>query len=380
MTIRHVDLLLCALTVAILTSCSSPEGSQPGAVPAQTTPSPTEEQAPAQTAIPTAVPLETTLAPARQVIDEKNLARLQSYRAFTMPAAVRAVEFSPDGTLLAAACGDGESSDVTIWDVESGERVYTLSGHTAIVWDVTFSPDGRYLATSSKDQTARIWQASDGTPIQLFRAPGEVTSAAFTPDGRYFAYGGVDGWPNAAVWLVDTGTWNQVVKVEEGWNIPAILFTPDSRLMIAGGISRNVRAWYIPEGDQVYILYYPGQVFDLALSPDARTLAGAPCTESKDNTCQNVELWLRDAGSGAIQARIYAGSSPIQALRYAPGGRLLLTGSQDGMLKGWAMPEGSLLTTIPLNTGTIEDLAFSPGGELLATAGSDGTIRIWNAP
>jgi WD40 repeat protein len=323
---------------------------------------------------------EPTSTPARRLIGSGNIGQLQPFRAFTMEAAIRAVEFSPDGSLLASASGDSDSYEVALWDVESGQLVRKLTGHTAIVWDVTFSPDGQYLASSSKDQTVRVWQVADGAQVHVFNAPGEVTSVAFTPDGRYLAYGGVDSWPVAAVWLVETGTWNQVLQVEEGWNIPAILFTPDSLLMIAGGISRNVRAWYVPQGDQVYIIYFPGQVYDLALSPDSRTLAAAPCTESSANICQNVELWLRDAGSGAIQARIFAGTSPIQALQYSPDGGLLLTGSQDGVLKAWSMPGAEILVTLPLHPGTIEDLAFSPGGDLLATAGSDGTVRVWRAP
>ena len=380
MPMRRIKVHASIILLFTLTACSSSGEPAPGPTSTEQAVSPAATSTLAATAVPSPLPSEPPSAPAGLSIQPGNIARLQSFRAFTMSAAVRAVEFSPDGTMLASASGDSERYEVAIWNVESGERITTFKGHTAIVWDVTFSPDGAYLASSSKDRTARIWQVSTGTQLHVFNAPDEVTSVAFTPDGKYFAYGGVDGWPNAAVWLVDTSTWSQVVKVEEGWNIPAILFTPDSLLMIAGGISRNVRAWYIPEGNQVYIIYYPGQVYDLALSPDARTLAAAPCTESSNNTCQNVELWLRDAGSGAIQARVYAGSSPVQAIRYAPDGSLLLTGSQDGVLKGWSMAGGELVRTIPLTSAAIEDLAFSPDGDLLATAGSDGTIRIWNIP
>ena len=376
----HPPLMVSIIVYAIALGACSAQGNMTlePTTPTETLP-PTAES-PVSTAVEPLETPEPTMVPTRQTIESGNIAQLQLFRTLTMDAAIRAVEFSPDGSQLASASGDTDSYEVVLWDVESGQLVRKLTGHTAIVWDVTFSPDGQYLASSSKDQTVRVWQVDDGSEVHVFHAPGEVTSVAFTPDSRYLAYGGVDSWPVAAVWLVEAGSWNQVLKVEEGWNIPAILFTPDSLLMIAGGISRNVRAWYIPQGDQVYIIYFPGQAYDLALSPDARTLAAAPCTASSANICQNVELWLRDAGSGAVQARIFAGTSPIQALRYSPDGGLLLTGSQDGVLKAWSVPGAEILVALPLHQGTIEDLAFSSGGDLLATGGSDGTVRVWRAP
>jgi WD40 repeat protein len=376
MTLRRVLLLASCALMGALAACASgqpaPEAmpSEPSLEAAASPNPPTPEPSPLPEATPT---------PARRTIQSGNISQLLPLRAFSMDAAVRAVDFSPDGSLLAAASGDEKSFEVVVWEVESGRLAHALTGHSAIVWDVAFSPDGRYLASSSKDHSVRVWQVEDGTQIQVFDAPDEVTSVAFTPDGQYLAYGGVDDWPQAAVWVVEVGSWKPVVKVEEGWNIPAIVFTPDSLLMIAGGISRNVRAWYIPQGNQVYIIYYPGQVYDLALSPDAHTLAAAPCTESSTNTCLNVELWLREAGTGEIQARIYAGTSPIHAMCYSPDGALLLSGSQDGVLKAWDRG-GNLLATQQMHPGTLDDIAFSPAGDLLATAGSDGTVRLWRAP
>jgi WD40 repeat protein len=377
MAFRGTLYLASCMLLGALAACTGATQPAPEVTPTELSVEPTTDLS-SPTSEPSPVP-EFTPTPARHPIQSGNISQLQPFRAFSMDAAVRAVDFSPDGSLLVAASGDDNSYEIALWEVESGQLIHTLAGHTAIIWDVAFSPDGRFLASGSKDQSVRVWQVEDGEQIQVFNTPGEVTSVAFTPDGRYLAYGGVDGWPQAAVWVVDVGTWDPVVKVEEGWNIPAIVFTPDSLLMIAGGISRNVRAWYIPQGNQVYLIYYPGQVYDLALSPDAHTLAAAPCTESSANTCLNVELWLREAGTGEIQARIYAGTSPIYALRYSPNGALLLSGSQDGMLKAWDR-DGNLLATMQLHPGTLEDIAFSPLGDLLATAGSDGTVRLWRAP
>jgi len=371
---------ILALAAFSLAACAGRTASVTEPAPTATVNTPASTPTAEPVVQPTPVPPTETSAPEPVAISAGNISQLGPVRFFSMNSVVRAIDFSPDGSLLVAAAGNGDSYRLAIWRVADGAVLHELVGHTAIVWDAAFSPDGQYVASSSKDRTVRVWRVDDGSQVQVFQAPDEVSSVAFTPDGHYLAYGGVDGWPQAAIWLVEVGGWNQVMKVEEGWNIPAILFTPDSLLMIAGGISRNVRAWYIPQGDQVYIIYFPGQVLDLALSPDAGTLAAAPCTESSGNTCQNVELWLRDAGNGNIKARLFAGAQPVQALQYTPAGDLLLTGDQVGALKAWAMPAGDLQSTVQLHAGSIEDLAISPDGSLLASASSDGTVRLWGVP
>jgi len=369
-------LFLCAATATLIAGCG--RGTPP---PAEPLINQTEVDLPEEITVPTeTAPPAPTPTATRKPFDQDSIIQLVPERAFSMGAAVRAVSISSDGVLVAGASGDDQSYEIGVWSLESGEQVVAMEGHTAIIWDVAFSPDGRYLASSSKDYTVRVWQVSDGAQVFRFDAPGEITSVAFTPDGRYLAFGGVENWPVAAVWVLQVDGWSQIAKVAEGWNIPAIVFTPDSRLMIAGGISRNMRAWYIPEGSEVYRLYYPGQVYDLALSPDARVLASAPCILSSANQCAEVELWLRDSGTGEVLKQVSAGSSAVQALTYSPDGGLLVAGNQVGWLQIWAMPEARPIGVLQLHPGTVEDLAFSPDGSRLVSAGSDGTICVWRTP
>ena len=84
-----------------------------------------------------------------------------------------AVEFSPNGRRLAASGGlynlrgnrqvkQLETGEVTIWDVDSGEEVWTMPQVKSTVYGLAFSPDGRRLATGSEDGTVLIL---DGTPL-----------------------------------------------------------------------------------------------------------------------------------------------------------------------------------------------------------------------
>jgi WD40 repeat protein len=111
---------------------------------------------------------------------------------------LQAVAFDPTGTRVATTHTAGTPE---LWDVETGERIATLVGHSGAVGAVTFSPDGSLLATAGFDATVRLWDVESAVLALTLRGHAEqVWDVAFSPDGSKLVSFANDG---IRVWALD---------------------------------------------------------------------------------------------------------------------------------------------------------------------------------
>ena len=123
-------------------------------------------------------------------------------------ASVTAVAFSPDGQQLASSSFD---QTIKVWEICTGRCIFTLQGHTNSVWAIAFSPDGQQLASGSFDWTIRVWNITTGRCTHTLRGhTAPVTSISYQPLATPFPNSMVDNWQ-----LVSSG-FDQTIKV---WNL-----------------------------------------------------------------------------------------------------------------------------------------------------------------
>ncbi|RYN98517.1 Vegetative incompatibility protein, partial [Alternaria tenuissima] len=279
---------------------------------------------------------------------------------------VYAVAFSPDGKTLASTSWD---NTVKLWDAGSGKAVQTLKGHSGRVNAVAFSPDGKTLASASWDETVKVWDAGSGKALHTLKGHSSLVSAvAFSPDGKTLASASFDA--TVKVWDAGSGKAVQTLK-GHSLGVNAVAFSPDGKTLASASWDEKVKVWDAGSGKALQTLKgHSLGVTTVAFSPDGKTLA----TASFDAT---VKLW--DAGSGKAVQTLKGHSAKVSAVAFSPDGKTLASASFDATVKLWDAGSGKAVQTLKGHSSGVNAVAFSPDGKTLASASYDETVKLWDA-
>ncbi|HSR99178.1 MAG TPA: WD40 repeat domain-containing protein, partial [Kofleriaceae bacterium] len=272
---------------------------------------------------------------------------------------IRRMTFSGDGRRLAVAGG----SDAQVWDIEHRQRLAALRGHASSVTSVAFSPDGLRLASSSKDGTCRLWDASTGQPLALIPSIEAIEWVAFSRDGGRIAVGGAAG---ASVW--DSRNDARRVVLDVGESVTSVALRRDGAEVVACGDHGAVRAWSTRDGTPLAVIASSAACI-AAVTPDGTTVI----TGGADGRAQ---VW--DAASARpLRELAPAGAPQILTVAMGPEGRRVVTGHEDNDARIWDIASGQLLATLTGHRQAIFATAWSPDGTRVATCSTDGTAMIW---
>ena len=276
---------------------------------------------------------------------------------------VYSIAFSPDGKIMASSSKD---QTIILWDTENFQNIRTLYGHSDVVRSVAFSPDGTILASGSWDRTVRLWNTETWELIRtLYGHSGEVMVVNFSPDGKLLASAAEDG--SVRLWEVETGL---LVRVIPAGLIEArgASFSPDGKTLATGANDLTLKLWDVETGQLLRILdsknYWIG---DTAWSPDGSKLA---CRSG-----QGVNIY--DPVSGKRLLLMPALSTRIATVHWSRDGEMVMSGCSDKVGRIWDAETGQLLKSINQHSSEIWDMLPSPDGRYIVTASSDKTIQIW---
>jgi WD40 repeat protein/serine/threonine protein kinase len=285
----------------------------------------------------------------------------------TDEAGLDSLAISPDGNILAV--GDFFDKTVKLYDIASRQRVAVLRGHEMRVWCVTFAPGGQNLASTGSDGTVLLWNLATKGPVAKFQHDSGVLEASFSPDGKLLAAGGTTGLVRVVlVWEIATR--QQVARLAG----TRVQFSPDGTLL-ATNSGNALHLWDVTTWREVAAFEagaYDGfELGALAFAPDGKILA----TGAADGT---LRLW--DVAQKRQVASSRAHASRLHSAAFSPDGRRLATGGLDGTVKLWDVGLLQEVANFTGHHGPVGSLAFLPDGNTLATASYDATVRLWQAP
>jgi WD40 repeat protein len=229
---------------------------------------------------------------------------------------------SLDGLTLA-------DSRVGLWDLKTGELITLKSGEATAESAVAFSPVGSVLAMTDHP-IIRLWDIVTKKPLHSFPTPPQhgVLSMSFSPNGRILASASWDS--RVTLREVTTGREFTNHLVGHAGAIPSVAFSPDGRTLASASRDGTVRIWDVTDAANPSLQHKlnanAGSVWAVAYSPDGKSIASG----HDDGT---VKLW--DPVTERERCTLVGHTGPVRALAFSPKGSVLATGDASGEIRLW---------------------------------------------
>lgn len=239
-----------------------------------------------------------------------------------------------------------------------------LIGHAGPIYGLSFSPDNRYLLSSSEDKSIRLWSTDTYSPLVAYKGHnGPIWDVSFGPFGHYFASASHD--QTARLWSCDH---IYPLRIFAGHlsDVDTVSFHPNSLYVVTGSSDKTCRLWDINRGNTVRVFTdHTAAVTNTVISPDGRWLAS-----SGEDSAINVY----DIGSGRrLKTMRGHGKSSIYSLAFSKEGSVLVSSGADCTVRVWDIRrETNDLNPEPIATYVDPSLANNVGTGALSAVGDNG--------
>ncbi|MCA9215797.1 MAG: serine/threonine protein kinase [Planctomycetales bacterium] len=279
---------------------------------------------------------------------------------------------SPNGTLLAVACGDGGSpyGFVKTFDLPSGQEKLSFRAHSrdprfdSTIRCVRFSPDGKTLATASNDNSVKLWDPVSGELRTTLASElsSAVNAFCFSPDNQFIATGRVGG--KVQLWSIAEEV-PAVTLASQKDEITDIQFSEDGTKLAFVGRDQSLVVLDVADRKVIKQLDFANPLTALVWNGPHIVVAGA-----------GGQLHFVDAKSLSIRESVQTAHSQIYAAVGLDADHVATAG-RDRLIRVWELATMRPAGTISGNQGTILALGAASDGRTVASASRDGAIRVF---
>jgi len=292
-----------------------------------------------------------------------------------------AAEFSPDGSLLAVACGDMTVRVITVpegkivkefplYDVSNppvnhGRKAYEVE---VVYW----TPDSKYIvAAGNQVLPAMVVEYATGNIVQVLVQGEDQDALTISNNGKYMAVAA-----NDVLVVYQTSDWSEIkrFKPTDDGDMNSFEFSPDDKYLITGGNDGHVGLISVPDFKLVKDLHEGGGYIKAArFSPDGKYIA-------RSSHHAYFQVWSID---GEMLKQV---SQPdyVEGLAFHPNGKLLVAGGKDMHyrpavypIKIYSFPDLEHLLDVPIGGENVEYLDISPNGRYMAQPSTTGNVILW---
>ena len=301
--------------------------------------------------------------------------RLQSF--FTDPTIHRSFKanneiistciFTPN---MKQSISGSENGNIFVWNFKPSMRPFRYPGHKGAITDLAINPNGNLIASSSTDQTVRLWTNGVKGKFRILKChPSPIRSVDFSNTGKYLLTGAND----KTIKIFDLYPKVKFVSSFKGHSnwVRCARFSPDNRLIGSCGDDNSVMIFDIEQKTTKYkFLDHLSHVNSCRFSPDGTIIASAG---------DDGKIKLFDIRIGRLIQHYDAHNDKVNCISYHQSGNYIISASDDSTIKIWDLKMGQILYTVHGHKGKVKSVNFNVDGDYFCSGGEDSILMVWKS-